>query len=94
MAFATLYLLRTPKVYTRSAEIQVKDDNDGQSSLSMDAFKDLGVFQNTSNVKDEIAILQSRDLMEEVVRRLKLDVSYYNKGFFHDEVVYGTSRNG
>ena len=31
MAFATLYLLRTPKVYTRSAEIQVKDDNDGQS---------------------------------------------------------------
>lgn len=91
MAFATLYLLRTPKVYTRSAEIQVKDDNDGQSSLSMDAFKDLGVFQNTSNVKDEIAILQSRDLMEEVVRRLKLDVSYYNKGFFHDEVVYGTS---
>ena len=79
VGFATLYILRTPKVYTRSAEIQIKDNEDGAAPTE---FKDLGLFQSSSNVQDEIAILDSRDLMEEVVRRLNLDNSYYREGFF------------
>lgn len=88
VGFATLYILRTPKVYTRSAEIQIKDNEDGAAPTE---FKDLGLFQSSSNVQDEIAILDSRDLMEEVVRRLNLDYSYYRKGFFHDSIAYGTN---
>lgn len=88
VGFATLYILRTPKVYTRSAEIQIKDNEDGAAPIE---FKDLGLFQSSSNVQDEIAILDSRDLMEEVVRRLNLDNSYYREGFFHDSIAYGTN---
>ena len=88
VGFATLYILRTPKVYTRSAEIQIKDNEDGAAPIE---FKDLGLFQSSSNVQDEIAILDSRDLMEEVVRRLNLDNSYYRDGFFHDSIAYGTN---
>lgn len=88
VGFATLYILRTPKVYTRSAEIQIKDNEDGAAPTE---FKDLGLFQSSSNVQDEIAILDSRDLMEEVVRRLNLDNSYYREGFFHDSIAYGTN---
>ena len=88
VGFATLYIFRTPKVYTRSAEIQIKDNEDGAVPIE---FKDLGLFQSSSNVQDEIAILDSRDLMEEVVRRLNLDNSYYREGFFHDSIAYGTN---
>ena len=88
VGFATLYIFRTPKVYTRSAEIQIKDNEDGAAPTE---FKDLGLFQSSSNVQDEIAILDSRDLMEEVVRRLNLDNSYYREGFFHDSIAYGTN---
>ena len=88
VGFATLYIFRTPKVYTRSAEIQIKDNEDGAAPIE---FKDLGLFQSSSNVQDEIAILDSRDLMEEVVRRLNLDNSYYREGFFHDSIAYGTN---
>ena len=88
VGFATLYIFRTPKVYIRSAEIQIKDNEDGAAPTE---FKDLGLFQSSSNVQDEIAILDSRDLMEEVVRRLNLDNSYYREGFFHDSIAYGTN---
>ena len=88
VGFATLYILRTPNVYTRSAKIQIKDNEDGAAPTE---FKDLGLFQSSSNVQDEIAILDSRDLMEEVVRRLNLDNSYYREGFFHDSIAYGTN---
>lgn len=88
VGFAAFYILRTPKVYTRSAEIQIKNNDDGSAPTE---FKDLGLFQSSSNVQDEIAILDSRDLMEEVVRRLNLDCGYYRKGFLQDSIAYGTT---
>lgn len=90
LGLATLYVLRTPKVYTRSAEILIKDKNKGQST-AMDDFSSLGLFSSKTNVIDEISTMQAKDLMTEVVGRLGVDYNYYAPGTFHDRLLYGTT---
>lgn len=86
---AYFWLLRTPNVYSRSAEILIKDESKG-NSVGADEFANMGLFQSKTNLQNEIYNLKSKDLMEEVVKRLGLDVNYYRNGRFHDEVAYGT----
>jgi len=85
---AYIYLLRTPNVYTRAAEILVKDDSKGKS-VSSDEFADFGLFLSNTNIQNEMTNLKATDLMEEVVKRLGLDYNYYNYGTFHDVIAYG-----
>lgn len=85
---AYVYLLRTPNVYSRSAEILIKDDAKGNSA-GAEEFANLGLFQSNTNIQNEMSNLKAKDLMEEVVRRLGLDINYYHSGRFHDVVAYG-----
>ena len=71
---AYLHLLKTPYVYTRAAEIQIKEEGNGQNAIATEQFSSLGIFQSNSNIPNEIINLKSKDLMEEVVRRLDLDI--------------------
>lgn len=87
---AVVYLLCTPKVYTTTASIMIKDEAAGKSAGAED-FGDFGLFQNKTNIQNEITTLKSADLMEEVVRRLDLDMNYYIPGRFHDVVAYGSN---
>lgn len=75
---ATLYLLVTPPVYTRTASILVKDDSKGGGSTGsgMGDFSDLGIFKNNTNINNELLTLKSPTLMTEVVYRLKLNENY------------------
>ncbi len=86
---AYFYLLRTPNIYTRAAEILIKTEAKGQSIVGGEEFSNLGLFQTNTNLQNEMLNLKSLDLMEEVVKRLALDVNYYKNGRFHDTVVYG-----
>ncbi len=72
---ATLYIMRTSKVYNRTATILVKDSRKG-GSADMTAFADMTGFLTIRNVDNEIYVLQSRRLMESVVRKLNLSVNY------------------
>ena len=90
LGFAALYVLRTPKTYTRSAEIVIKDDKAGASS-SLEEFADMGIFQTNSNVYNEAATLRSKDMAEEVVRRLGLDVSYSTDGLLKKNQLFGST---
>lgn len=85
---AYIHLLRTPDVYSRSAEILIKDEKSGQSTGG-EEFANLGLFQSNTNIQNEITNLKAKDLMEEVVRRLGLDINYFHDGRFHDIVAYG-----
>ena len=80
---AYVHLLRIPNVYSRSAEILIKDDAKGNSA-GAEEFANLGLFQSNTNIQNEMANLKAKDLMEEVVRRLGLDINYYHSGRFHD----------
>lgn len=85
-----IYLLRTPNVYTTTASILIKDNSAGKSTGGED-FSEFGLFKNKTNIQNEITTLKSTDLMDEVVRRLGLDVNYYIPGRFHDTVAYGSN---
>ncbi len=87
---ATVYLLRTVPVYTRTATILIKDDSNGNTAgANMTSFGDLGLVTTTSNVANEIATLKSPDLMREVAARLALNMTYTVEGRFHKEIIYG-----
>lgn len=88
MAFAGVYLLRKQPVYTRTAEIVIRDDSQGTNAVSQE-FSDIGLFTSNSIIEDEMNKLSSPDVMQEVVKRLDLDVSYYAPGQFRREIVYG-----
>lgn len=90
VGFAYYKLLKTPDVYTRVAEIQIKDDTKDNAG-TMEEFSNMGLFRNKTNIQNEITNLRAKDLMEEVVRRLGLDYNYYNEGRFHNDVAYGSN---
>ena len=73
---AFLYLKWTPKVYTRTASVLIKDDAKGGAMSESAAFEDLGLFGTKRNVDNEVLVFKSRRLMTEVARNLHLDVSY------------------
>lgn len=85
---AYFYLLRTPSVYTRCAEILIKEEGKNLS-LEAEIFSDKRLFRSKTNIENEINALQSNDVMEEVVRRLNLDVTYFRKGQFRNDIAYG-----
>ena len=88
-----IYYLRITPTYSRSAQVLIKEDNRKSNSI-MDvstSFSDLGFGMGRVNVDNEMYSFQSPDLLLEVVRNLKLDVSYRTEGFFHDRPLYGSS---
>ncbi len=74
------YLATKPNVYQREAVILVKDDSNSPAGrspgVSTDALMQLNGVMMGSNVQNEVYILQTHQLMVEVVKKLRLDVSY------------------
>ncbi len=89
---SALYLAVTPNVYTRYAELLVKDDGNksgGVTSISSE-FSDLGIFGTSSNISNELTTLKSPELMTEVVRRLRLNENYSKRDGMKTVTLYGS----
>ncbi|MBQ8307544.1 MAG: chromosome partitioning protein ParA, partial [Alistipes sp.] len=84
---AYLYIASTQKVYNRTATILVKDSRKGGDS-DLATFTDLTGFSARRNVDNEIYILQSRRLMEEVVRQLNLTINYTTRAGLRTRTLY------
>ena len=84
-----LYIKTTPKVYKRDATILVKDSRKGGSNDIM-AFQDI-LGAGRRNVDNELFVLQSRRLMEEVVEILGLATRYTQLGRLTDTDLYHCS---
>lgn len=84
------YILTTPKTYTRSASIVIKEEMKGKSISSdmASAFSDLGLSAPRTNVYNELANIESRDLIRQVVERMNLNIDYSVSGRFHDFTIY------
>lgn len=91
LSIAVLYILMTPPVYTRSASILIKEDAKGNSSFSaeLNSFADMGLFNTSANVNNELTSIQSPALLLEVVKRLHLYMDYKVDGLFHQQTLYG-----
>lgn len=86
-------ILRTPPVYSQSASILIKETYKGRSAYkgSGASFDDFGLFNSNVNVSNEMLTFSSATTMEEVVKRLKLDMNYTTPGRFHPLTLYGTN---
>lgn len=88
---ATIYLLKTPPVYTRSASLLIKEDGkSGSGNEAAGVLGDIDIFRTSTNINNEMLSIQSPAVMYEVVRRLHLDVNYTTDGRFYDPVIYGS----
>lgn len=89
--FAFYQILKTPKVYQRSATLMIKDDNIGGSAGGDvgQQFSGMGFLQANTNVKNEVISISSPTLMYQVVKQLGLNVNYSVDGPFYAKTLYG-----
>lgn len=77
MGLTFFYLKSKPFVYTRTASVLIKDEMRGaQLATEASTFEELNMLNVKSSVDNEVLVFKSKRLMEEVARRLRLDVSY------------------
>src|SRR5215471_15142659 len=81
IALGVLFLHYATPRYTAHAKILVKDDqNKGSSFMGLSALQDFtGLLDVQSNVYNELEILQTRDLLEQAVSEMNLDVAYFKE---------------
>lgn len=90
LVIAYIYIGKKQPVYTRTAQVEIKDDKAGKSvSNRASGITDIGLFNTTSTVDNEKYVFQSPDLMYEVVNRLKLQDNYALKGRLRTVTLYG-----
>ena len=77
-----LYLKTTTPVYEVSSSVLLKDDKKGGGMAELGALKDLGMLDVKNNVDNELEVLKTSNLTEQVVRDLGLYVSYTEIGTF------------
>ncbi len=79
LVLAFLYLKYTPVEYKVAATILVKGEKAGLLS-ELSAFEDLSIVESSNKeVENEIQILKSRPLFENVIKKLKANYTYYAK---------------
>ena len=77
---AFFYLRYTPIVYEVNSTLLIKDEKKGGSSRGNDLLDELDIFGSSKVVDNEIEILKSKYLMQKVVSRLNLMLSFNVEG--------------
>lgn len=86
LAVAAYYILNQVPVYQRSASIMIKPAGGDGSEKTL---RELGIPQTSTNLTNEILLMRSSVVAEQVVRRLGLDVNYTREGRFYTLTAYG-----
>ena len=89
---ALLYLRYAEPVYNISARMLIKDDNSNKrrtATQMLSGMEDLGFLSNSTGIDNEIEVLQSRVLLRDVVKDLKLYTEYRREGRVHNVITYG-----
>ncbi|MBO9616385.1 MAG: polysaccharide biosynthesis tyrosine autokinase [Dyadobacter sp.] len=77
---AFFYLQTTQPVYSTKTSILIKDENKGLSGAQGDILSELSSqFGGNKLVENELEIIKSQTLMEQVIKELNLDVAYTSK---------------
>ncbi len=70
------YVLSTPKKYTRTASLIITDTNSGGMTPVADMMNNMGLFNTSSDVNNEIIAFQSPALISTVISRLGDNIVY------------------
>ena len=92
LAFAIFYLYRTPLTYVRTAKVMV-DESDQDATMRNLGVASAGMMRLRSfnSVENEIEAFASPDLMQTVVERLGLEVSYVSQQVLRNVELYRNS---
>lgn len=92
MVGAWLYLHYTAPVYNVTASVVIKENKNGDySGADVTFLKDFSFYDPFNNVDNEIEILQSKSLVQDVVEELKLYVDYTTQDRFKGVSLYDES---
>ena len=88
---ALIYLRYAEPVYSISARMLIKDDNSKKNNASqiLSNMEDFGFLTNSTGIDNEIEIIQSRILLRDAVKDLKLYTEYRHVGRVRDAIQYG-----
>lgn len=89
IAIAFVYLRYTTPLYGAYAKIMLVDDKNSSAPANA-LLKDFELLSEAESkkVEDEIQVMKSRKLMENVVERLKLNVQFFTEGRIHEIEVF------
>lgn len=88
VGIAWLQLRAQTRVYMAAAKVLLKDPQKGGASGDSKVLEALNIFSESKIVENEIIVLRSSLLLQEVVRALDLYASVYNKGRLRTEELY------
>src|SRR5918993_2413452 len=89
MTVAYVYLRAEVPIYVATAKVLLKDPNKGSGdSKVLDA---LNIFSEKKIVENEILVMRSSGLMQEVVKSLDLYATVFNKGNVRIEELYSSN---
>ncbi len=91
LLLGALHVLRTQPTWTRSATLVIKADQRRTVSSSSDVIAEFGGMRTSSKTVNEVKAFQAVSIMQEVVKRLHLDMNYSYEGRFHKAVLYGSN---
>ncbi|MBO3097908.1 GumC family protein [Gelidibacter pelagius] len=89
LALAFTYLRYTTYEYQASASIKIKDDKQSQKLPSISELSKGSLFsERNTKINDEIEVLTSRALIANVVKKLHLNIRYYEQGKIKEQELY------
>lgn len=92
LTVAFFYLQITQPVYSTKTSILIKDEKKGLSGAQGDILSEMSSqFGGNKLVENELEIIKSQTLMEQVIKELTLDVSYTAKDGLRTKNLYKTS---
>jgi capsular exopolysaccharide synthesis family protein len=81
-----LYLRYTKPVYLSSGKIYIKDEKKG--SRDLDALKELSLFSSSKVVENEMEIIRSPLLLQDVIKNNGFNIRYFVKGRVVSKEIY------
>ena len=87
IGLSAIYLRYVTPIYQTQAKLLIKDADNRRRSNTQDNFN-LGIISNSAGIDNEIEILSSSSLAQDVVRDLKLYINYSTKGRIKQTILY------
>lgn len=91
LGLAAVKLYYSPKVYLATTKVLVKEEESNTRRSAKSALmniENIGMLSNSTGIDNEVEIIGSPTTVEDVVRKMNLNVDYYLKGRLKSNVMY------
>ena len=90
LALVFLYLrYKAVNQYEINSTIFLKNSSAGKNTGDIEGFRDFGLIKTSQSLEDEIGIITSSGIMEEVITDNFFNINFYHKGSIKDVEIYG-----